>query len=124
MADTVLTDAKAFRFKDMDLSGNLVAWNDKIGIRLAGHQYLKRDGAEQEHMGAEPGRFSMRLCFLGATWAKQYLAFVASIRKDPKGQMVHPLFGTLRVACEGIPDAAVTPGTERDSINLAVSFKL
>src|SRR5437867_436158 len=118
----VLTDAAAFRFKDLDLSGNLVSWNDRIGLRLAVHQYLKRDGAEVEPMGAEPGRFTMRLCFLGAEWAKQYRALVASIRKDPKGQMVHPLLGTLRVACEGISDAAVVPATERDSINLVASF--
>src|SRR6516165_5440145 len=107
MADSILTDTASFRFKEMDLAGNLVSWNDAIRIRLAVHVYLKRDGAEIEPMGAEPGRFSMRLCFLGANWAKQYRAFVASIRQDPKGQMVHPLLGTLRVACEGIADAAV-----------------
>jgi prophage DNA circulation protein len=121
MAD-ILTDAKAFRFKDLDLSGNLVSWNDKIGMRLAVHQYLKRDGGEVENMGAEPGRFVMRLCFLGDAWAKQYRALVAAIRKDPRGQMVHPLLGTLRVACEGISDAAVSPAAERDSINLSVPF--
>jgi prophage DNA circulation protein len=121
MADT-LTDAKAFRFKDLDLSGNLVSWNDKIGMRLAVHQYLKRDGGEVENMGSEPGRFVMRLCFLGDQWAKQYRALVAAIRQDPRGQMVHPLLGTLRVACEGISDAAVSPAAERDSINLSISF--
>lgn len=117
-----LTDAKAFRFKDLDLSGNLVSWNDKIGMRLAVHQYLKRDGAEVESMGAEPGRFTMRLCFLGSSWAKSYRALVASVRADPRGQMVHPLLGTMRVACEGIPDASVVPGDERDSVNLSIAF--
>lgn len=125
MAD-VLTDAKAFTFSPggvrLDLSGNLVSWNDKIGIRLAGHQYLKRDGAEQEPMGAEPGRFTMRLCFLGPKWASNYRALVAAIRKDPRGEMVHPVLGSLRVACEGIPDAVVDPGAERDSINFSLSF--
>lgn len=121
MAD-VLTDAKSFRWKDLDLAGNLMSWNDRIGMRLAVHQYLKRDGAEVEPMGAEPGRFTMRLCFLGENWAKQYRALVATIRKDPRGQMVHPLLGTMNVACEGIPDASVVPGQERDSINLTIVF--
>jgi prophage DNA circulation protein len=122
MATPTLTDVSAFRFKDMDLSGALVSWNDRFGMRLAGHQYLKRDGAEQEPMGAEPGRFTVRLCFLGASWAKQYRALVASIRKDPRGQMVHPIFGTLQVACEGIQDAAVVPAAELDAINISASF--
>lgn len=122
MADPVLTDVSAFRFKDMDLSGSLVSWNDVLRLRLAVHQYLKRDGAEVEPMGAEPGRFTMRLCFLGADWAKRYRAFVASIRKDPRGQLVHPILGTFRVACEGVSDAAVVPASERDSINLTTTF--
>jgi prophage DNA circulation protein len=121
MAD-VLTGVSSFRWKDLDLAGNLVSWNDTIRVRLAAHVYLKRTGAEIEPMGAEPGHFTMRLCFLGSDWAKQYRAFVGSVRKDPRGQMVHPLLGTMRVACEGISDAAVTPGSERDSINLTVSF--
>lgn len=117
-----LTDTSDFRFKDIPLAGNLVSWNDRIGVRLAGHQYLKRNGAEQEPMGAEPGRFTMSLCFLGANWAKQYRALVASILADPRGEMVHPLLGNMKVACLGIDDANVTPGDEIDSINLRVSF--
>lgn len=117
-----LTDAYAFQFKDLDLSGALVSWNDAIRIRLAGHEYLKRDGAEQEPMGAAAGRFTMRLVFLGSKWAKQYRALVTSIRQEPRGVMVHPLLGKIKVACEGIPDAAVTPATERDSISITLSF--
>ena len=106
----------------MSLAGNLLAWNDRVGVRLAVHQYLKRDGAEVEPMGAEPMRFTMRLCFLGVAWAKQYRAFVESIRADPRGELVHPILGTIRVACEGVQDAAVVPGSERDSIAVTVGF--
>lgn len=117
-----LTDAKDFKFKDLELAGNLVSWNDRIGVRLALHQYLKRDGAEVEPMGAEPGRFTMRLAFLGKAWAKQYRALVASIRDDPRGQMTHPILGSMQVACESISDAQVVPGQERDSISVTVTF--
>jgi prophage DNA circulation protein len=122
MAIAPLTDAKAFMFQDLRLNGWLVSWNDRIGIRLAVHQYLKRDGAEVEPMGAEPGRFSMKICFLGDNWARMYRYFIFRIRKNPKGQLVHPVLGSLPVACEGITESSVTPGTERDCINLTVAF--
>src|SRR5438128_2010798 len=104
-----------FRFStnagvDLDLEGALVVWNDAIGIRLARHSYLKRDGAEQEPMGAEPGRFTMRLALMGAAWASNYRTLVAAIRQDPRGLLVHPLLGNLRVACTGISDASSEPG--------------
>lgn len=126
-ATGVLTDAKAFRFRtrkgvDLDLSGNLVSWNDTVGVRLARHQYLKRRGAEIEPMGAEPGQFTMRLVFLGKTWASNYRALVAAIRDEPRGTMVHPVLGTMSVACTGISEAAVSPGEEVDSVNLTVGF--
>src|SRR5262249_23506956 len=66
--DRMAAETYKFRFKDLDLEGFLVGWNDTIGIRLARHSYLKRDGAEQEPMGAEPGRFTMRIALMGASW--------------------------------------------------------
>src|SRR3990167_1752424 len=122
MGKSVLKDAKSFRFKDLDLSGNLVSWNDKIGIRLAVHEFLKVDGALVERMGNAPGRFSMQVVFLGDDWASRYRAVVASIKDDSKGQMVHPLLGEMPVACEGISDARVVPGQERDTITFTLTF--
>lgn len=122
-----LTDVKAFVFKTktgvvFDLSGALLGWNDSLLNRLATHQYLKRHGAEQEPMGRQPGRFTMRLAFFGAEWAKQYRAFVAAIGEEPRGTMDHPVLGTMPVACEGIQDAAVNPAQELDCVNLTVVF--
>lgn len=113
----------AFRFKDLDLEGALVSWNDIIGIRLARHAYLKRDGAEQEPMGADAGRFTMRLALMGASWAANYRALVASIRQDPRGLLVHPLLGNLRVACTGISDASAEPGRARRLLEVSIGFE-
>jgi len=112
-----------FRFKDLDLEGALVSWNDVIGIRLARHAYLKRDGAEQEPMGAEPGRFTMRLALMGPNWAANYRALVASIRKEPRGLLVHPLLGNLRVACHGISDASSEPGRAKRLLEVTLGFE-
>lgn len=115
-------DLYSFKFKDIDLSGSLLSWNDAIGIRIASHLYAKRDGAEQEMMGADPGRFTMRIVLMGPQWAANYRALVASIRQEPRGIMVHPIFGTMRVACKGIPDAAIDQGRERKTVNLTLVF--
>lgn len=112
-----------FRFRDLDLDGALVSWNDAFAVRLARHSYLKRSGAEQEPMGAEAGRFTMRLSFVGPAFATQYRALVASIRQDPLGLLVHPLLGQLRVACTGISDAACEPGRARNAIDVTVGFE-
>src|SRR5439155_894147 len=72
MNESVLTDAYHCTWKDIDLSGALLSWNDKIAIRIAMHRYLKRDGGEAEPMGAEPGAFTMRFVFMGRDWAKRY----------------------------------------------------
>src|SRR5579871_925418 len=121
MAASILTDAYPLKFKDLDLSGALVSWNDKIGIRLATHRYLKRDGAENEPMGADPGEFRMRLVFVGPDWAKRYRELVTSIRQEPRGLMVHPLLGKVRVACQtSVGD--VDPPRQRDTIQITLSF--
>lgn len=117
-----ITNAYACRFKDLDLSASLVSWNDRIGVRLAVHQYVKRNGADVEPMGFEPGRFTMRFCFLGSRWAEQYRALVSSVRDDPKGVLVHPLLGSLRVACEGVVDGSSNPATALDTVDVTLSF--
>ena len=113
----------AFRFKDLALEGALVSWNDVLNIRFARHAYLKRDGAEQEPMGAEPIRFTMRLALMGASWAANYRALVASIRQEPRGLLVHPLLGNLRVACTGISDASAEPGRAKRLLEVTLGFE-
>lgn len=122
MARNRLTDAAGFRFKDLDLSGSLVAWNDKLPQRVAEHAYLKRDGAEQEPMGAGPGRFTFRCVFIGADWAKRYREVVRSIRTEPRGLLVHPVLGQIQAVCLGVDDAAVNPQQALDTIEFTLSF--
>lgn len=122
MAKSLLTDTSEFRWKDIDLSGALMSWSEDLAQRFAGHEYLKRDGAEQEDMGASAGRFQFRCVFLGPTWAKQYRALVKSMRDAPTGQLVHPIFGNIQVACLGISSAGVNPQQARDLIEFTLTF--
>ncbi len=119
---SVLSDASAFKFKDVDLSGAVISWDDTLAERLAGQEYLKRDGAEQEDMGSRPGAFTFRCVFIGEGWAKKYRDLVSSIRKDPKGQLVHPILGTIDAACTGITGASVTPQQAVDTITFTIGF--
>ena len=123
-----LTDVSNFTFtpigssSSLNLMGNLISWNDSFHMRLALHQYLKTDGAEVEPMGAAPAKFSMKICFMGPDWAKQYLQLVGTIRQEPRGTIAHPIFGNINVGCEGIREAQVTPGQMLDTIEIGISF--
>lgn len=117
----LLTDTKEFRFKSIALAGFLVSWNDALAERVAEHNYLKRDGAEQELMGSAAARFTMRLCFLGEKWADEYRKLVAEVRKDPRGLLVHPVLGEIQVVCLGIT-GDVNPSQALDTIEITISF--
>lgn len=118
---SVITDGKIFQFKQHVLHGALSSWNHRIGIRLAVHEYLKRDGGEVEPMGAAPGRFSYRVVFIGPDVTARYNELVLSIRREPRGLLVDPRLGRLRVGCEGI-DARETPEEGVDVIECELHF--
>lgn len=117
-----LSDTSAFKFRDLDLSGALLSWSDDLAQRFASHEYLKRDGAEFEPMGANPGRFSFRCCYLGEGWAAKYRLLAQTIRNEPRGALVHPIFGQVQVACMGISGATVNPAEGRDLIEFTITF--
>ena len=121
MPQSVITNGSAFQFKDFVLQGVLTRWNHRIGIRLASHEYLKRDGGEQEPMGAAVGRFSYSCVLIGPDVTARYNNLVLSVRRDPRGILVDPRLGRIQAACEGI-DAAEVAEDAVDSIEFEIRF--
>lgn len=121
MPSSVITGGSAFQFKDFVLQGVLTRWNHRIGIRLASHEYLKRDGGEQEPMGAAVGRFSYSCVLIGPDVTARYNNLVLSVRRDPRGILVDPRLGRIQAACEGI-DAAEVAEDAVDSIEFDIRF--
>lgn len=118
---SVLTNAQDFRFKDIDLHGSTEGWDDDLPIRLASYEYLKRDGGEQEPMGAGVKTFTFRCSFIGPDCGRRYQALAASIQKEPRGQLVHPRLGTFNVACRGIKGRE-SPAAAIDTIDFTIEF--
>lgn len=123
---TVLYGAQFFTFTTrggtlLELHGNLVSWTDRLAIRIANHEYLKRDGGECEPMGAAQGRWSFRCCLIGPDLALLYRNIQNTIRKEPRGQMVHPRLGNVRVACEGL-HSQEAPENAIDVLEFSIDF--
>lgn len=121
MAKSVLSNAQTFRFKDIELHESAEGWEDDLPIRLASYEYLKRDGGEQEPMGAGLKTFTFRCCFLGPDCGSRYQALARSVQQEPRGKLVHPRLGTFDVACRGIKGRE-DPSREIDSINFTIEF--
>lgn len=103
------------------LHGSLGSYTDKIKIRLASHNFLKRDGGEQEPMGSDPGRFSFRITFLSDNPGAAYRQVVQAVRNQPRGLLTHPLLGDIRCACEGI-DLAHDIGGSYNAPDATINF--
>lgn len=121
MAKSVLSKAQEFRFKEFELHGSLESWEDDLPIRLATYEYIKRDGAEVEPMGAGQKSFSFRCAFIGSDCGSRYRTLAASIQKEPRGQLVHPRLGTFNVACRGIKGRE-NPAQAIDSIEFTLDL--
>lgn len=133
---TVLTGADFFSFTTrggttLELHGALISWTNRVGIRLANYEYLKRDGGEADPMGAAQARFGYRCCFIGPDVALLGRNVINTVRREPKGQVVDPRLGTIRAACEGVhcsesPESAIdywefTIDFVEDSVDTAIS---
>lgn len=118
---SILTNAQDFRFKDIELHGSTEGWEDDLPIRLAQYEYLKRDGGEQEPMGAGVKAFTFRCIFMGPDCGRRYQSLAASVQKEPRGQLVHPRLGTFNVACRGIKGRE-SPAFAIDTIEFTIEF--
>lgn len=122
MAKSVLTGAQAASFKGIPINAQLVDWSDTRKPGLAVHRVLKRDGAIIENMGREPHVVKMNLFYMGQNWLTDFLKLSNSVDEDPTGNLVHPAFGSMPVACQGFEGASVNTETGRDMYVIPVSF--
>ena len=106
----------------LDLAAQLVSHNQSWPIRFATHVYVKRDGGEQEPMGAGIGMASYRLCLVGPGWGNKYRELVTAIRREARGQLVDPLVGSLQAVCTGIGDASRDLSREGNAVNVSIAF--
>lgn len=123
---TVLFGAQFFTFTTkggaaLELHGQLLGWTDKAAIRIANHEYLKRDGGECEPMGAAQERYSFRCCYIGPDLSILYRNVKATVKKEPRGQLVHPRLGKIDVACEGV-HASENPEAAIDYLDFTIDF--
>lgn len=109
----------------LELAAALVSHSAAWPIRFASHVYLKRDGAEQELMGAAAGKATYRLCFVGSDFAQRYRALVVALRKQngARGTLTDPLVGTLRAVCTGVSDASRDLSKEKNAVNVTIGFE-
>lgn len=107
----------------IDLSAALVSHNAAWPMRMAGHRYLKRDGAQQEPMGADSAKATYRLTFSGPTMASDVRTLVAAIRQQPRGLLVDPIFGQLQVACLGVSDVSRDLRNGRNAVDVTIGFE-
>lgn len=128
MATSLLTDAYGFEFTPdgydkLELTGFNSGWTDKVPIRHAAHEYIKRDGGEIEHLGAGIREFAFPCFFTGPSWRKKYTGLVQAILLQPFGLLSHPLFGKIRAFCTGIDAATVNLGQALDTVIFTLGFK-
>lgn len=113
------------------LAGVLVSCDDELGSRLAQFEYLKRDGAELEAMGASAARFSFRVVLMGQapivpggpplSAGQRYKLLAEAQRTQPKCLLVHPRLGRWFVGWSKLR-AHEQPQRAVDTIELTLEF--
>ena len=113
------------------LSGVLLSSEDEIGARLAAFEYIKRDGAEQEPMGAAPAQFTFRIVITGSapltqggaslSATERYAKLGQTVRTQPRGILNHPRLGRWQVAFKQIR-AREEPKKALDTIEATLVF--
>ena len=113
------------------LNGCLESSDDDLGSRLAQFEYLKRDGAELEAMGAAAAHFQFRVVLMGdaplspggapLSAGARYVQLVQAQRTQPKCLLVHPRLGRWNVGWAKLRGHEV-PKTAVDTIELTLEF--
>lgn len=131
-----LTGSKVAEFRPDDGGApiELHRWmqtvQDRIVPRLAVHEFLKVDGAEIEYMGRSPNVYRFALTFVdtdavettAGEWRALYNNLVARLDRQTKGILIHPVFGQIRVACQGIDGSAIDIAQSVNSIQVPIAF--
>lgn len=114
-------------FKGLNLHTYLTGWQDTRKPGLAYHRFLKRDGGMTENMGREPHviRADLAFIFSGENGQKQLddcRRIVKSIDDDPSGLLDHPLYGQMKVTCQGVEGASQNIEQAKDLYMLPLVF--
>lgn len=129
-----LIDSKEAQFRPddggtpIDLHTYMQSVRDTLRQRIAIHEYLKVDGGEVELMGRSPNRYQFTINYVGSRtdslpgWRKQYAALAARLDKSPKGILIHPVFGQIRVCVESIDGASIDVSRATDHVAIPISF--
>ena len=118
---TNITSSDVFRFKGVELHGILIAWEIVAAMRVASHEYLKRNGGECEPQGAKQKQLTFRCLLQGAEQVKRLRALMEDWEREPRGQLIHPRLGRLNVCYESLR-ASEDPATAVDEISFQVTF--
>lgn len=113
------------------LAGSLEASDQEHGSRLAAFEYLKRDGAELEPMGASPVKFGYRVVLMGEasltpggapmSAGDRFVALVKAQRAQPRGLLVDPRLGRWQVGWTRLRYSE-QPQRAVDTIELSLEF--
>jgi prophage DNA circulation protein len=119
---SLIAGAKAITFKGIDITRYVASWQDDRQPAVAIHEYLKRDGGEAEHMGRKPHKVKFSLAFVGASDIEAYKRLQKSIDEDPRGALVHPIHGSMRVCCQGFTGAGMDVENAVNLYNVPLEF--
>lgn len=116
----------------LGLGQAVLSYDHDHGERLAQFDYLKRDGAEQEPMGANASVLTYRLVLMGEapltaggppiSAGARYQALFNAQRSQPRGLLVDPRLGRWQVAWSSIR-ASEEPQRAVDSIEITLVFR-
>ncbi len=78
---------------------DVIAARDDVERALVQHEYPYRDGAEIEDMGRRPRKVTFRAVFWGEDYEEAVADLIEALDKPGKGELIHPVFGSLTMAC-------------------------
>lgn len=123
MGNPVLADVQVVTFKNVDFNAQIVDWSDTRKPRLAFHEYIKRDGAEAEYMGRAPHMVRFNIVYIGVNWRKDLSVLQSTIDEYPIGPLIHPFWGRMQAACEGIDGSKVELETGINTVFVPITFR-
>jgi hypothetical protein len=105
-----------------ELHESLQVITDSRGPRVVVHEFPNRDGAKVETLGRRPHKTEWQLTFVGVTWLTQLTTLVAAIDASPGGLLVHPIYGQMRVVCQGFDRSVLDIVNATDTVTLPLVF--
>lgn len=96
MSTNYIPNSSVCEYAGKSLHVLLQATSDDINQRLVPHEFVKVDGAYQEFMGSGADGYRVTLVFTGDNFVADLNAALAHFKKNPKGLLVHPVYGRKR----------------------------